>query len=303
MKLPFRWMARRSPPEKFAVLDQRRVYILPTKSGMFFALILFLMLTGSINYSLSLGFALTFLLTAMALVSIYHTYGNLVNLRLEAGRVLPVHAGEKAVFGVYLDGSGKARKNLCLLGPEGECCIDVGETGKEAAEWSITTKKRGLLSAGRFTIQTTYPLGLFRAWSYAELTMTCIVYPKPADSVEYRYGRDAGKGGRPVSGQDDFAGLRAYRPGDSPRHVAWKSLARGGDLQIKEFEAPQGGEAVWLDWNELEGGVEERLSKLARMALDAKGSCGLRLPGKTIAQGSGETHRMRMLEALALFGS
>ncbi len=303
MKLPFRWMARRSPPEKIAVLDQRRVYILPTKSGMFFALILFLMLTGSINYSLSLGFALTFLLAAMALVSIYHTYGNLVNLRLEAGRALPVHAGEKAVFSVSLDGSGKGRKNLCLIGPEGECCIDVGEAGKEAAQWSITTKQRGLLSAGRFTIQTTYPLGLFRAWSYAELRMSCIVYPRPSDSVEYRYGRDAGNGGRPVSGQEDFAGLRAYRPGDSPRHVAWKSLARGEELQVKEFEAPRGGDALWLDWNELEGDVEERLSKLTRMALDAKGSCGLRLPGKTIAQGSGETHRMRMLEALALFRS
>ena len=43
------------------VLDRKRIYILPTRRGLLFAVFLLVMLLGSINYALSLGFVLTFL--------------------------------------------------------------------------------------------------------------------------------------------------------------------------------------------------------------------------------------------------
>ncbi len=304
MKPPFKWMVRRAPPEKSVVLDQRRIYILPTRQGMLFALILFLMLTGSINYGLSLGFALTFLLASMFLVSIFHAFANLAQLKLDAGKAAPVFAGEDAHFRVHIESGEKGRYSIGLFAGGRETFIDVEKGRAGVAEFSLPAKKRGLLNPGRFTLFTLYPLGLFRAWSYVELTMNCLVYPSPSAPFPYPSGSDSNIGGTPFPGHDDFSGLRAYRPGDSPSHIAWKSLARGRGLQVKEFDELKGAGGLWLEWSSLEGDVEARLSKLAGMALDAhsEGRCfGLRLPGKTVPVGSGEAQKLRVLEALALF--
>lgn len=304
MKFPFKWMVLRAPPEKSVVLDRRRIYILPTKQGMLFALILFLMLTGSINYGLSLGFALTFLLAGMSLVSIFHAFANLEQLRIEPGKVAPVFAGEPARFSVHLENGARVRHDIGLRAGGTESFHDVG-TGKAAvAEFTLPTTKRGLLAPGRFTLFTLYPLGLFRAWAYAELTMPCLVYPSPAVPFAHSPESDSNTGATPYPGYEDFSGLRVYRPGDSPRHIAWKSFARGRELQVKEFDEFRGGGALWLDWGSLDGDVETRLSKLVRMALDAHSAgrrFGLRLPRQTIPLGIGEQHKLRVLEALALF--
>ena len=59
------------------VLAQRRIFILPSRYGLIYLVALLLMLTGSINYNLSLGFVLTFLLAALGVYSILHTFRNL----------------------------------------------------------------------------------------------------------------------------------------------------------------------------------------------------------------------------------
>jgi hypothetical protein len=61
----YNWLFQlRGPQAGPVVLVQRRIFILPTRQGFVFAGVLVLMLIGSINYGLSLGFVLTFLLTA-----------------------------------------------------------------------------------------------------------------------------------------------------------------------------------------------------------------------------------------------
>jgi len=61
------------------------------------------MLTGSINYNLSLGYVLTFLLAGLGIVSILHTFRNLVHLYVSAGRVSPVFAGDLAHFQIVFE--------------------------------------------------------------------------------------------------------------------------------------------------------------------------------------------------------
>ena len=78
-----RWARRRQGPDgEFVELHQGRVYILPTRSGLVFGLVFFTMLLGALNYSNNMGFALAFLLTAVAVVSIHHCQRNLAGLRL-----------------------------------------------------------------------------------------------------------------------------------------------------------------------------------------------------------------------------
>src|SRR5882672_9450627 len=98
------WMYGFTPPERGTVLlVHRRVYIVPTQLGWLFALTLIILLVGSINYALSLGFGLTFLLAGMGIAGMVHTARNLARMAVSVGRAEPVFAGEAAQFRLYLD--------------------------------------------------------------------------------------------------------------------------------------------------------------------------------------------------------
>ena len=86
----------------------------------------------------------------------------------------------------------------------------------------------------------------------------------------------------PVTGSDDFYGFRDYRHGDSLRQIHWKGLAKGQDVQSKQYAA-YADRSVWLDWEMFPGlGTEQRLSHLCYWALEfdrRDEEYGLRLPG------------------------
>ena len=302
----------RGPESGVVVLVQRRVYILPTPHGLVFAVVLLMMLLGAINYTLSLGFVLTFLLVALAFNAMLYTFRNLARLSVSAGRTQPVFAGESAQFILNLANSGRYNRYAIGLSRKrrarnSETYVDVSAGASEQLKISIPAPRRGLLQPGRLTVFTRFPLGLYYAWSYVHPDVSCIVYPRPAaaglplPSAESAAGSGPSRG----AGQDDFAGLRAYHSGDPPRHIAWKAAARGQGLLTKQFSGEAARE-VWLAWEQLPPrmDIEEKLSCLTRWVLDAEAqhlSYGLRLPSGEQPMGSGEAHRNKCLEALALF--
>src|SRR5258706_9845318 len=98
------WLYGFTPPERgVVVLVHRRVYIVPARLGWMFGATLALLLVGSINYAIALGFALTFLLAGLGLAGMVHTARNLARIAVSTGRAEPVFAGEAAQFRVYLD--------------------------------------------------------------------------------------------------------------------------------------------------------------------------------------------------------
>lgn len=288
-------------------LDRRRVYILPTRQGLLFGAVLLAILLGAINYDNALAFALVFLLAGLGLVSILHTWRNLQGLRLEPGRCKPVFAGETARFPLGLcNDDAQPRPAIALaLADGGESVTDVAP-GRQWLELARTAPRRGRLALGRLTVATRFPLGLFRAWSPLELALDCLVYPAPAPQHGLPPGLPgAAGGGERGLGQDDFAALRPYHPGDSLRHVHWKALAREQGMHTKQF-AGEAAQELWLAWELLPGlTVEERLSRLCRWVLEADAAglaYGLRLPDRAIAPDLGPAQRRRCLEALALYG-
>jgi len=308
----YRWLFQlRGPQTGAIVLAQRRVFILPTRQGLTFAVMLMLMLLGSINYNLSLGFVLTFLLAAMGVNAMVHTFRNLANLRITAGRAQAVFAGDIAHFTVHIEnGTAMPRYSIGLTHDRKDAVfVDVPARSSAAAVIGLPAPRRGLLRPGRMTLYTRYPLGLFRAWAYLELDMQCIVYPRPAHPglALPPAESSAHPGAEHGRGQEDFSGLRQYHLGDSPRHIAWKVAARDRGLLTKQFSGRSDTE-LWLDWALLPAhmGMEEKLSQLARWVLDAHASglsYGLRLPGKTVDMALAEAQRERCLEALALYDS
>lgn len=303
------WIFRIHVPETPPVtLVQRRIFILPTKQGYFFATVLLVLLVASINYSLSLGFLLTFLLAGMAGVAMLHTWRNLAHLRLRPGRCEPVFAGETAHFVVTAETPSQTRFSIAARRRgEEPVYADVSPGEVASLVMPVAPTRRGVIRCGRVEIFTRYPLGFFHAWSYVDFALTVLVYPRPDPQAGSppAQSRSESEEGIPIKGDDDFNMLRAYRDGDTPRHIAWKALAREQGLLTKEFSATASSE-LWIDWDEAHAGdIEARLSILCQWVLQAERfgqGYGLRLPGVAIRPGRGEAHRARCLEALALFG-
>ena len=301
----------RSVPEHGEiVLGHRRVYIVPSRLGLFFGGALAILLVGSINYALSLGFALTFLLAGMGIAAMVQTTRNLARLSVRAGRSDAVFAGEAAKFRLALSNAGDFDRPEILLrhlGSGAQQSVDIAAANAMDAVLPVPAPRRGWLPLGRVMLETRFPVGLFRAWSYVEPACRCLVYPRPVASALPGPAPTAQAGGTRAQarGSDDFSGLRAYQPADSPRHVAWKSVARGYELLTKQFAGDAISE-LWLDLGDLPAslGLEQRLSRLAGWVLAAERNgalYGLRLPGAEIAPGRGDAHRTACLEALALF--
>ena len=298
----------RRPEPGTIYLRQNRVYILPTRPGLAFAVALGVMLIGSINYNLSLGYILTFLLASMGLVAILHTFRNLVHLHITPGRAEPVFAGELAWFELYVENRAAYDRCSIVLWHQGKSTqCDVASARGATVSVPVAARRRGWLSPQRITVETRFPVGLLRAWSYIQPDARCLVYPQPDDGLLPLPEPSGGSGEKRVAsgGSDDFAGLRAYQVSDSPRHIHWKAAARGQGLQTKVFSGRAAAE-LWLDWDELPAGLdlEDKLSRLTRWVLSADEAglrYGLRLPGVERKPDAGEPHRLACLRELALY--
>ncbi|MGH8447033.1 MAG: DUF58 domain-containing protein [Solimonas sp.] len=292
-------------------IPRHRVYILPTRFGYGFAIMLLVMLLGAMNYSNSMAFLLTFLLSGLGMICMHHTHANLVNLQLRAGVARPVFAGETAHAEVHIDNpSAQMRLSIGLSWPRQDASAtttaDVPAQDGALLRLPQPAAKRGWLRAGVFSVSTDYPLGLFHAWTWAELDTTTLVFPAPAPPGLVPPG-SAGQGSLEAShriGQDEFSGLRSYQRGDTARAIHWKSLPKSPQLMVKQFQETLD-QDLWLDWSLLpQLDREARLSQLTRWVLDAEAlqrRYGLRLPGTVIAPGHGEAHAYQCLKALALF--
>ena len=303
-----RWLNRRLPPANAVILNQSNIFILPTRQGVYFLALIFFMVLAAINYQNSLIFALAFLLLSLFMVSILHTFGNLSGLTVQAGTARAAFAGEDASFSVRLSRQGERHHEAIVLGWDPERLIGADLIEDEAAltRLFVQSKRRGRLNPGRLLIQTHYPVGLFRAWSWIDLDMAAVIYPRPVYATELPTGVGVNPDGELLqrNGVDDFYGFRDYQPGDSLRHVAWKSFARTGDLLVKEFAASVDRQ-VWLDWELFPNlDLESRLSRLCYWVVTLGKSddeYGLRLPGLEIEPGKGPEHQEYLLRELALF--
>ena len=318
-RLSARLIHPRAPKAGTLTLTRKRIYILPTRAGLLYAVVLVAMLVGAINYDLALGHALVFLLASLALVSMVHTHKNLQNLSLRAQEAPQVHAGEMASFHFLVHAQearpalewSVAQEDVPML-PSPPPQIQHLPADTEAHLYlNVAAPRRGWLTLPRLRVGTRYPLGLFYAWSYPWPAARCLIYPRALFSP-LPPGQPFGAGGTGPSkeGDEDFAGLRERQNSDSPRHIAWKAAARDGGerpLLVKLF-AGGAQEELWLDWAATEwlaDDVETRLSYLTGWVLsaeDAGCAYGLRLPDANFAPAHGMGHQRRCLEALALTG-
>jgi uncharacterized protein (DUF58 family) len=308
-----RWLDRRIPPAPAITLSQRNIFIFPSATGFAFGGLLALLVLAAINYQASLVYAVAFLLGSLFLVTILYTFRNLSGLRLEFVSGRPGFAGEEIEFALRVArpaprgiGGSRAREGIQLGFPAGiPRWVDLHAQEADLMRLYVPAERRGYLHPGRLLVETYYPLGLLRAWTWVDLDARALVYPRPwfgaAPDAE-RGRRDEGELIDP-QGSEDFVDIKAYRPGDPVRHIMWRSFARGDELVVKRYASfvePH----LWLDLERVPGDTEERLSRLTGLALQASRmgrEFGLRLGATEVKPGLGQAHLERVLRELALY--
>lgn len=314
-----RWFHSRAPRTDTLTLTQRNVYILPTRAGWMLGLTLLLLLVGSINYQLNLGYLLTFLLAGSAVVGMHVCHSNLRGLTLHLAAPAPVHAGQAVALDIRLASERSRPRYGIGLGVIADsrpgdahlAWTDVPARGSAVLQVAWAAPRRGQHELPPLTALTLFPLGTFRVWTVWRPAAQVLVYPAtethppPLPPGEPQAGSS---GSARVQSTGEFDGVRAYRRGDPQKTVVWKKAAQafaaGRDDLVSRDALSTQRQQLWLDFAHTGASdLEARLSRLATWVLmaDRLGlDYGLRLPGRELPPDQGPTHRARCLEALAL---
>ncbi len=303
------WIRRRGPVTPPLTLRYRQIYILPTGFGWLLGLLMSAMLIGSLNFNNNMGLLTTFLVAGLAVNSMLLAYRNLEGLAIRHCAARPVFAGQQLALRIDIsDTSNRSRPGLKFIRPEG-----TGETATAAAHQAsvrltLPTARRGWMKLGRIRLETTHPLGLFRAWSWFWPERRFLVWPtptSPAPPLPRDGGRQTGRLSKPRPDGEEFHSLRPWRVGDPLHRIAWKSSQRHQTLLSREFQQEQA-EVIHLELARAPGAdLERRISIVTAWVLQADAE-GLKWVLDTGAERfgpeRGQDHLHRCLRALAGFG-
>lgn len=285
-------------------LHARRVYILPTRFGLVFAVLLVAMLIGALNFNNNPALLFALLVAATTMISFHHNVGQLNRVELRSVSADPVHAGQPIRLRLHFHaGAGADRPALVLDQDALSHRFALTAEGDGEAVLDVPTTRRGYRAVGRFRLWTDYPFGITWSWSVLHPDARVLVYPAPEPNAPpLPTGDPRAQGSRLRFPGDDWHGLREHRPGDPPKHIAWKPSARQERLLVKEFADPQS-QAVLLDWHVLPLHREARISRLTRWVIEARDRqmpFRLRLPDTELGPGHGPLFAAQCLRELAL---
>ncbi len=303
-----RWALRRQGNDLLPLtLAGRRIYILPTRAGWIFAMLIVVMFIAGMNYGNGLALLFTSWLAAFALVAMVQTQRNLSGTRLLDAAAEPAFAGEAVAVRVQVATLGApADLDLSSEDPTAPAAGHRVDAADNTLQLFLVAQRRGPWRAPVLQLASTAPFGLFRTWTWLTLDIHTVIYPRLAGPlpVPVSPGEDAGSG-LMVNSQDELAWLRDFREGDSPRQVAWKAYARGAPLLVREYRGHAAANRDF-DFSALHDmDTEARLSQLARWCVDAAARgerWTLRLPEAAPVSGAGTDHLSQCLQQLALHG-
>lgn len=304
------YITSHNPPTRESILiHNRRLYILPTRFGYLFATMLFFLFLAAINYQNSMAFVLTFMLTALGILSLWQTHRNLLGVTVKLETPRAVFCGESCEFIFQISQQSNAQRFAIGLqyAQQTPVYVSLKPESEAAAKLKIPTTNRGQFKPEQITIFTRYPTGLFHAWGVLRFDIPILIYPAPMANAKLRQTmveQYQGQASASTIEGDDFAGLREHREGESLRHISWKAYAQGRGLLTKTFQG-HARPSLWIDWYQInEASLETKLRIMTQLVLSAEAAdkdYGLKLPGITIEQSNGSAHKHQCLHALAIF--
>ncbi|MCF6288693.1 MAG: DUF58 domain-containing protein [Proteobacteria bacterium] len=289
-------------------ISWRRIFILPTKPGLFFGLVVLLMLIASLNFNNNMGLMMTFLLFGLAQVAVYRVFFNLKGLIINHVSAQPVFLGQEAEFAISLK-SRLNRYDICTIFADkiGKHCVpELIADESQTLLYKVKPQKRGWLLLGKIKILTSFPFGLFFAWIWTNINAKCLVYPTPEKTPPPLPNHAHSQGATTIITQgEEFHGLKPFQAGDSMRLIAWKRTAQIGELVSRELQQTQG-KKILFDYAKIPlADTEAKLSRLTAWVILAQQQqldfC-LQLPNSNSGFGCSSEHYLTCLKQLALFG-
>lgn len=303
-----RWVNRRLPRSDTQTFSQKNIFILPTGAGVVYGILLLVMLITGINYQNSLIYLVTFLLGAVFVAAMHQTHRNLAGLQVALIQPGEGVAGDQVSFR-FRATAGRDEAIAIVMSCDdsvlGAAHIEAGHS--KDLSLPVPSVFRGYLRPERIRVETRFPFGLLKAWSWLRPASSGIVFPQPVAAPEMVSSAESGDETlqtKPSVG-NDHADLRPWREGDLSQRVMWKRYARSGHMVVADWEG-ESGSPQWLDFNAFPGvDYELRLSYLAWLVDERNRSgtrFGLKLPGQIIEPDTGTGHVSRCMRALAVWG-
>lgn len=301
-----RWLKRRTRLDPPITLGYRQIFILPTRFGWMLGLLMGAMLVGSLNFNNNLGLLTTFVVAAMAVNSMLLAYRNLHGLSIRGGNAAPVHAGQPLCYRLaFMPNDTRPRPGLVVRAASNLGRLDLSAGSAGEARLVLPTRQRGWQPVGRLRVETTHPLGLFRAWSWLEPSSPCLVWPCPAEQAPPLPEDGSPRQGSETRQRDEgeeFHSLRQWRESDPVHRIAWKATQRHQTLLSREFREERSREVV-LDLQHAPGhDPEERIRIVTAWILRAHAegrNWTLKLGAKTLGPAGDSAHLRECLRALA----
>lgn len=293
-------------------VGRRDLYILPTRIGWYYSLILIALFAIAVKFDNQAAFMMLFILTSVGMIAMVYTHNNMIGLGLSAKPGKTVFVGELACFNLTVHNDhNKPRNAVWLMSAGVQQLINVAANQQRSYELKFPTVHRGYLSCEQTTLTSHFPIGVFFCWTRRyNSQQRCLVYPQPLDLVPFPIdGSSSGKQAAKTNiqlGGEDFAGMKSYQPGDRLRDIHWPSLAKTNKLITVQHEA-QNSSSINLSWFTLPSmmNIEDRLSQLCYWVIDAEQQgvrYQLEMPSHTIEYDNGLSHYHKCLTVLALWG-
>ena len=302
-------MAARTVPEGIRI----------TRVGLWYVGLTLLVAVPAANTGNNALYLVEAALLAVLVVSGFLSRGNLRGLEVAFEPPGELYVGEPATLAFRLRTRGRwlGRRLLEASGPAGSGSALVAwlpPLSERRVTVDLEPARRGRLQVPYLHLASIYPLGLFRKGLRYRVAAELLVFPAIVPAAELRLaGVATGDEQRlPKAGRGhELFSLRRFRRGDDPRGIHWKQSARTGSLIYLEREAEEGKRlSVVLDNGvaplvgaAAESRFEELVSRAASVAhhhLAHGWEVELLLRGGGVGFGRGRSHRLRILEALAL---
>ncbi|MGN6274112.1 MAG: DUF58 domain-containing protein [Protaetiibacter sp.] len=149
------------------------------------------------------------------------------------GELEVTNRGARAALPVLLDipvGAGLVEAHIPLLRADAE----------HRERITIAATRRGVIPVGPMTISRGDPLGVLRreqAWPEVQtIYVHPVTTPIPSTSAGLMRDLEGAATSTIVDSDLAFHAIRGYLPGDSRRHVHWKSTAKTGRLMVRQYE-------------------------------------------------------------------
>lgn len=299
-----RWLARRIPPARQMTLGPRSLFILPTRMGLLYLLVMIAIYLLGTNYQNNLVLLVSYCLGSLFMAAMWLTHRNLLGLALLGGPAVLGEAGSQLPMRVTVQ-SPRPVQALHFSLNEGSLWLAQAGSAPQCLTLAVQGLRRGRLPLGRLRVESRYPLGLFRCWSLLDLQLEAWLSPKPLhgllrnEELSAQHGAQGQPGPAPLG---DFDMLRAYQSGEPFGRIAWKQLAQGRGLLVKQFHEPRQDD-THLSLARVTGtDLEQRLAVLAWWCGDY-GRRGipftLTLAGQTLGPDCGPAFLQRCQLALA----